>query len=140
MPTHPIYDLLLEGVNDELERKVLLALIKHAGKRISRPDLVFEVQGVYVQQGQLASSSEDRQNREAIEKLQARGYPVLASSGQAGYVLGGDDQELDDYLTELASRRARIDEKISHLRKARKWIPFIRQWIADRPIMQSRLF
>ena len=140
MPTHPIYDLLLEGVGDDLERRVLTALIKHAGKRLSRPGLVFEVHGIYVQQNEINSSAEDRQNREAIERLQRSGYPIIASSGQAGYKLGGDFEELDDYVKELASRKMNLEEKIRYLRQARKWIPFIQQWITDRPLVQERMF
>jgi hypothetical protein len=140
MATHPIFDLLLEGVNDELERKVLSALIKYAGKRLSRPNLVLEVQGIYVKQVNIYSSQEDRRNREAIERLQRKGYPIIASSGQTGYMLGGNEAELDEYVRELASRKMNLEEKIKFLNGSKKWIPFIRQWITHRPIYQEKLF
>ena len=60
MSTHPVYDLLLAQVTDELERKVLSALIEHAGERMTRPQLVFDVFGVTCKQGELNNSPEDR--------------------------------------------------------------------------------
>ncbi len=140
MATHPVFDLLLEGVDDGLERKVLRVLMQDAGRRVSRPMLVMQVFKVFVRPSELASCGKDRQIREAIERLQGLGYPILASSGQAGYMLGGEEQQLDDYLVELVSRKVRIEEKIGHLRVARKWMPFIREWIADRAVVQARLF
>jgi hypothetical protein len=140
MTTHPVYDILLDGITDEMEKKVIRCLINHAGERVTREQMVLEVHGIYVQKNALASSTEDRQNREIIERLQEHHYPIISSSAQAGYILGAEDKELDDYLTELSSRRARLDEKISKLKASRRWLPLIREWIANRPVMQDRLF
>jgi len=128
MTTHPVYDLLLQDVTDELERKVLSALIAHAGEKITRPELVFSVYGVYVQQSSLNASLEDRKIREAIERLQRKEYPILASSGAAGYVLASDDAELDSYLGEIVSRQNTLIEKERALRRSRRWIKFIREY------------
>lgn len=140
MPSHPVYTILLNGVTEELERKVLSELIDKAGKRVTRPDMVFAIFGKYVQQEELGNDTHDRQIRESIERLQARGFPILATSGQAGYMLGTDEKVLDDYLKELGSRRARIDEKMNHLKASRRWIPILREWAANRPVTQERMF
>ena len=140
MTVHPVYDMLLAEITDELERKVLQVLIDHAGTRVTRPQLVFEVFGVYVQQKELASSVEDRKNRECIERLQKRDYPIMASSGQAGYVLAADETVLDAYIAEIGSRIENMKEKQSALHRSRRWIGFIRQWKENRPAKQLDLF
>ena len=140
MPVHPVYTVLLANVTVELERQVLSALIDKAGKRVTRPELIFAVYGTYVQQEELSNNTYDRQIREAIERLQARGFPILATSGQAGYMLGTDEKVLDDYLSELGSRRARIDEKMDNLKASRRWIPMLREWANNRPVTQERMF
>lgn len=140
MTTHPVYDLLLQEVTDELERKVLSALIDHAGEKVTRPELVFAVYAVYVQQGALSSSLEDRKIREAIERLQRREYPILASSGAAGYVLACDDTELDSYIGEIVSRQNTLLEKERALRRSRRWINYIREYKANAPAKQISMF
>lgn len=140
MPTTPVYDLLLQEVTDDLERRVLSALINHAGERVTRPQLVFEVFGVYVQSCELANNTDDRKVREAIERLQRREFPILASSGQAGYILVTDDKELDDYVGEIVSRVNQMQEKANALRKSRKWILFIKAHKANQPAVQASMF
>lgn len=140
MTTHPVYDQLLSEVNDELERKVLKVLMERPGERISRPQLVFEIFGVYVQQSELSSSVEDRKIRKCIERLQKRDYPIMASSGETGYVLAADETVLDAYIAEIGSRILNMQEKQSALRRSRRWIGFIRQWRENRQTVQLDLF
>ena len=140
MNTHPVYDLLLQEVTEDLERKVLSALIERAGEKVTRPELVFAVYGVYVQQYALSSSLEDRKVREAIERLQRREYPILASSGEPGYALAVDDGELDTYVGEIVSRANQMRDKADALRKSRRWIKFIREYKANAPAKQISMF
>lgn len=140
MTTHPVYDLLLAEISDATERKVLEAFLQKPGERISRPDLVFAVFGVYVQQKELSASKEDRKNRECIESLQRKGYPIISSSGEPGYILAADDEETEAYIVELGSRAQMLQEKIKALRDSKKWTPFIRQWREQRQASQARLF
>lgn len=136
----PVYDLLLRDITDDLERKVLSALIEHAGERRTRPQLVFDVFGKYVQSSELANNTDDRKIRECIENLQRREYPILASSGIAGYILVTDDKELDDYVGEIVSRANQMHEKAHALRKSRKWIRSIQEYKANRPAEQISMF
>ena len=128
MTTHPIYDQLLLEITDETERRVFQALADRAGEKVTRPELVFAVFNVYVQQSELGNCTEDRKVRECIERLQRREYPILASSGEAGYVLLADDEELNKYILELASRRDRLVEKIAALMRSRRRINDIRTY------------
>jgi chorismate mutase len=145
MATHPIYDQLVEEITDPLQRKVLDALLEHAGERVTRYALIQAVHGdkayEWAKEHGLANSTADRQNREIIEALQAKEYPIVSSSGAAGYILAADDHETDNYLAELSSRRANLDDKISHVRHAQKWTPFIREWKATRvTVKQLNMF
>lgn len=138
MPTHPIYDMLLTQVSEDLERKVLGVLLDRAGLPVTRPELVQAVFGY--RPTELAGNTDDRKIREAIENLQAHEYPIVASSGAAGYTLSADENALDTYLAEIGSRISTLTSKRESLQKSRRWIAFIRQWRERPPVMQERLF
>jgi hypothetical protein len=143
MATSLVYDQLLSEITDDMERAVMKVLIEHAGERVTRYLLLKEVHGFgayeWAEKHGLANSTADRQNREIIERLQAKDYPIVSSSGQAGYILAADDETTDSYVAELVSRRANLDEKIDHVRKSKRWVKFIREWKANRPAVQTRL-
>jgi len=101
---------------------------------------VFGVFGEYVQNSQLANNANDRRVREAIERLQQREFPILASSGAAGYVLAADDSELDAYLAEIISRQNQLMEKERALRRSRKWIKYINEYKLGAPAKQMSMF
>ena len=128
MTTHPVYEQLLGEITDDLERQVFTVLAERAGEKISRPDLVFAIFRKYDQQAAMGASLEHRKIRRCIEALQRREFPILASSGEAGYVLVADEAELDQYVAELASRKERLAEKIEALYRARRRMPAIRQY------------
>ena len=138
--THPVYELLLKNVTDEFERSVLNVLIEHAGEKVSRPDLVAALFGITVQPGRLANSTEDRRIREAIERLQRSEYPIMASSGSAGYVLATDEADIDSYIGEIVSRQNMLKEKEKALRGSRRWIKFIREYKSYKPAQQLSMF
>jgi hypothetical protein len=132
--------MLLQEVTEDFERQVLAVLIDRAGLKVTRPELIFELFGVVIPQANLASSTEDRRIRQAIENLQRREYPILSSSGQAGYILATDDQDLDVYVGEIVSRVSQLKEKAESLRKSRRWIRFIREYRENKPPAQMSMF
>jgi hypothetical protein len=119
MTTHPVYDQLLSEVTDDLERQVLQVLIERAGTKTSRPDMVFAVFGIYVQASQLADSTEDRKIRECIERLRAT-WPIVSSSGEAGYILEDNEASILEFAKEQESR---ADKNRRNARLAYGWIP-----------------
>lgn len=140
MTHHPVYDLLMHDVTDELERKVIDVLIENIGEKISRPDLIFKIYGNYVQAKELANNQNDRKIREAIKRLQQKSFPILASSGSAGYMLASSDTELDEYLIEIRSRINELAEKEVALRSSRRWIRTFQEYKAFGPLKQVSMF
>jgi len=120
MTTTPVYELLLKDVTDDLERKVLSALINHAGERVTRPQLVFEIFGKYVQSCELANNTDDRKIRECnVQKIVEfdRAYQAL--------VVSGDKDGLCVALTQNISCVARMAEQAALGIEACKAVPFI---------------
>jgi hypothetical protein len=105
---------------------------------VTRPELVQAVFGYHP--SELAGNTDDRKIREAIENLQAHEYPIVASSGAAGYTLSADEKALDTYLAEIGSRIKTLTSKRESLQKSRRWIAFIRQWRERPPVIQQSLF
>lgn len=143
MATTPVYDLLLSEVTDEMEKAVLVALLERAGERVTRYELIEKVHGsearAKAEKHGLANSTEDRQNRECIERLQAAHYPIVSSSGHAGYILAADDETTDAYIAEIGSRIQQMQNKQVALRRSKRWIKFIREYKDSRPLVQGRL-
>lgn len=144
MATHPVYDLLLADITEDMERAVLTKLLEHAGERVNRYELIEAVHGLdaraRAEQHGLANSKEDRQNRECIESLQRKDYPIYSSSGEAGYVLAIDESVADTYISEISSRIKTMEAKQAALKRSKRLIPFIRQYKETRPVIQERLF
>jgi hypothetical protein len=144
MTTTPVYDLLLKDITDETERRLLDVLLDQAGERISRIDLVEAVHGLdarlLAEKVGIGNSTHDRQNREIIERLQGRDYPIVSSSGVGGYTLAADDATTEAYIAEIGSRIEQMQAKCTALRRSRRWIPFIKEWKAGRPAVQVPLF
>jgi hypothetical protein len=140
MTTTPTYDMLLSEITDTLERQVLTLLMDNAGKRLTREHLVYAIFGKIVADGKLANNPDDRKIRECIERLQQRKYPILSSSGRAGYIMAIDDGELDTYVAELETRQRALHEKVKALRESRYWIPFIKAHVTRKPVEQLSMF
>ena len=116
-----IYNQLLSEVTDELERKVLIVLMFHP-EGVSRSRLIEILYGIWVPPAELANNRYDRKIRLAIEALR-KSWPIVSSSGEAGYKLTEDPKEIEDYAAEQASRAARETEKA---RQAHAWPAKIR--------------
>ena len=109
-----VYEQLVSEITDEDERKVFDVLLQADGQRISRVELVKEVFGVVVEPESLANSVEDRKVREIIHRLRERDYPIVSSSGAAGYTMKASAEEMDIYIADQASRKAKIQDNIDH--------------------------
>jgi hypothetical protein len=128
MTTHPVYDALLEEIDDALERQVFEALAEKAGETLTRPALVFKVFGKYVQKTELSNCAEDRKIRECIEHLRDRDYPIHSSSGEAGYTLTTDDEAIDEYIAEQRSRMDNLRRRIEAAYRSKRKAAAIRTW------------
>jgi hypothetical protein len=89
------------------------------GVNITRPELVLQIFGSHVDRFRLANSTQERQIRDAIADLQEQGYPIIASSGAAGYRLAIDDDERLEYIREIQARIAKLEKKVNALRHPR---------------------
>jgi hypothetical protein len=131
--TSPIYDQLLEGVTEELERKVLDILLQsypETSAGITRQQLVLTLFGYWPEN--LATDQNDRIIRKAIEHLRQE-WPIVSSSGGAGYRLSEDADEIKAFAAEQEARAEKIKRDA---RAAFRWLPKAR---AIREMRRSNL-
>lgn len=132
---------VLSKVTEETQKQVLHELIWHMGEAVTRERLVWMIFGVEVVREDLPKDANDRKIREAIHQLRLKGYPIVASSGEAGYALVDDPARIDAYIAEEASRIEEIRAKIDALYRARVMARSLREWRATRePAIQQPLF
>jgi malate/lactate dehydrogenase len=112
MQTTNAYEQLIAEITDEDEKKVFDVLLQADGRRVTRVELAREVYGVVIEPAALANSVEDRKVREIIHRLRKRDYPIVSSSGEAGYTMKASAEEMDTYIADQASRKAKIQENI----------------------------
>lgn len=109
-----VYEQLIAEITDEDEKKVFDLLLNSDGQRISRVALIKEVYGIDVDPASLGLCQEDRKIRNIIRTLRERDYPIVSSSGEAGYTMKASAEEMDIYIADQASRKERIQENIDH--------------------------
>lgn len=117
--TNDVYEQIIAqltgGELSELERKVFDDL-KISPEGLTRLDLIGDIYGYQARYNAivvgLSNSHEDRKIRKAIESLRRRLVPIVSTSSQAGYRLDASPEAIEKMLSELRSRRARIDEQI----------------------------
>ena len=107
-----VYEQLVAEITDADEKKVFDMLLQAEGERVTREELVKEVYGIVVESNALANSVEDRKVREIIRRLRKRDYPIVSSSGAAGYTMKASAEEMDIYIADQASRKAKIQDNI----------------------------
>jgi hypothetical protein len=117
MTTHPIYAELLAEVTDELERDVLHILLISNPKNVTRQQFVMKIFNYFPDD--LENNQDDRKVRAAIEHLR-QDWPIISSSGGAGYRLSEDPTEIQAFAAEQASRAERNRE---NAQRAYRWIP-----------------
>ena len=113
----PGYDEIIEGNDEALQRRVLAILQAAKPQPVTRERLVRMALGC--ERGDRGYSTADRQVRAAVASLLLRGYPVISSSGEAGYHLTDDPEEVKQAIAEVSSRMASLGERLRALRSVR---------------------
>jgi hypothetical protein len=122
-----VYEQLVAEITDEDEKRVFDLLLQADGQRISRVELVKEVFGVVVESEALANSVEDRKVREIIHRLRERDYPIVSSSGAAGYTMKASAEEMDAYIADQASRKEKIQDNIDHAYRSKAKVSLVKE-------------
>ena len=122
-----IYEQLIAEITDEDEKKVFDLLLQADGRRVSRVELVFEVYGVVIAPESLANSVEDRKVRTIIHRLRERDYPIVSTSGAAGYTMKASAEEMDIYIADQASRKEKIQDNIDHAYRSKAKADLVKQ-------------
>jgi len=141
MKPSDFYQNLLAKITKDEERRVFEALSRRLGQTILRSQLILEVFGQAVPAKELASNAWDRRIRKSIERLRAQDFPIISTSGGAGYTLKDDPQAIDAYIAEEQSRISKIQEKIGHLRRSKDQARMLHHWReTNETIVQARMF
>ena len=121
-----VYRHIQETAPAELERRIMEILESarksSPGTNITRPELILQIFGIHTPLGRTVTgktATQDRQIRDAIADLQEQGYPIIASSGAAGYRLAINDQERLEYIREIEARIKKLENKLHALRSPR---------------------
>ena len=122
-----VYEQLLSEITDADERKVFDVLLQADGRRVTRGELVRKVYGVELDPNALANSVEDRKVRKIINLLRERDYPIVSSSGAAGYTMKASAEEMDVYIADLASRKEEIQHDIDHAYRSKAKANLVRE-------------
>ena len=140
MKPSEFYQKLLSELSSDLERKVFEVMSRQMGKRVTREHLITAIFGITMCQD-ISSSAEDRKIRKCIEALRMKGFPIIASSGEAGYTLVDDVEQIDQYIAEESGRVEHLRSKIKMLYAARHTAKHLRIWreSTDVPV-QERMF
>lgn len=135
------YESILDSIDSDLERRVFDALARQIGHVLSRAELIYMVYGEPVEDHEFASNPRDRAIRKCIENLRSRDFPIVSTSGEAGYCLSDDPVKIDQCVAEDRSRIDRMQSKISHLMRSKSMAHDLHQWRqgADLPV-QARMF
>ena len=114
MPKTPKYKKLLAELNagelPEIVRKILDALLK-AQKGLTRRGLVRIVFGEEPDNN-LSNDTRDRKIRKGIEYLRKLGFPIISTSGKAGYRLDTDPENIECMVRELKSRIMHLQQRV----------------------------
>lgn len=128
MQPSEFYQSILDSITDRDERHLFVILSEHVGQPMSRSDLIQEFFGVRVRPEELANNPHDRMIRKIIENLRNRDYPIVSSSGEAGYMLTDDQDAIDACVAEERARVRKIEEKITHMQRSRKLAHDLHLW------------
>lgn len=122
------YQSILDTITDDLERRVFQLLSSRVGSQTSRSFMIFWLFGEEVTDDSLASNPHDRAIRKCIENLRNRDYPIVASSGEAGYCLTDDPEQINACIAEERARVKKIEEKIGHMQRSRQMAHDLHLW------------
>lgn len=111
----PEYEKLLAELNaGELPiivRKILDALLQ-APKGLTRKGLIRIVFGEEPDNN-LSNDTRDRKIRKGIEHLRNLGFPIVSTSGKAGYKLDTDPKNIDEMIREWESRIVHLQHRVN---------------------------
>lgn len=114
MPHTPQYEKLLvelkAGELPIIARKILNAL-SQAPKGLTRKELIRIVFGEEPGSN-LSNDTRDRKIRKGIEYLRNLGFPIVSTSGKAGYGLDTDPENIECMIRELKSRITHLQQRI----------------------------
>ncbi len=106
--------LLVELKTGELPiviRKTLDA-ISQAPKGLTRKGLIRIVFGEEPDHN-LSNDTRDRKIRKGIEYLRNLGFPIVSTSGKAGYKLDTDPKNIDEMIREWESRIIQLQQRVN---------------------------
>ena len=114
------YKQIVDSTPDDLPEKIMDVLTKayqtQPGANVTKQEIIRAVFGEPDFERNRVNSTKDRQVRDVIADLQLEGYPIIASSGKAGYRLAANVSEATQYIAELESRVSQLQGKIRALR------------------------
>ena len=117
----PEYEKLLAELNaGELPiivRKILDALLQ-APKGLTRKGLIRIVFGEEPDNN-LSNDTRDRKIRKGIEHLRNLGFPIVSTSGKAGYKLDTDPKNIDEMIREWESRIVHLQHRVNAAQRCR---------------------
>lgn len=117
----PEYEKLLAELNaGELPiivRKILDALLQ-APKGLTRKGLIRIVFGEEPDTN-LSNDTRDRKIRKGIEHLRNLGFPIVSTSGKAGYKLDTDPKNIDEMIWEWESRIVHLQHRVNAAQRYR---------------------
>ncbi|MEL7656095.1 MAG: hypothetical protein AAGU75_09320 [Bacillota bacterium] len=105
---------MIRFTSDEFNKKVLSIILSEnptPEKRLTKEIIAVRIYGYY-------NPSVDRNIRDSIKELRDEGYPIISTSGKAGYYY--DENSIDAIIADYTSRIAQMSKTINALRKGRK--------------------
>lgn len=116
MSTTQVYDQMVATMPEDLPKRIMQVLTtaykESPGSNVTKQDIIKQAFPLPIRR----PATEDRQLRDTIADLQLAGYPIVASSGKAGYRLAVDSEDAAEYISELESRKEQLQNKIDALR------------------------
>lgn len=121
MPHTPEYEKLLvelkAGELPVIARKIL-DVLSQAPKGLTRRGLIRIVFGEEPGSN-LSNDTRDRKVRKGIEYLRNLGFPIVSTSGKAGYKLDTDPKNIEDMIREWESRIVHLQHRVNAVRHYR---------------------
>jgi hypothetical protein len=115
----PVYEKVLaelEAEGRELARKLYFTLQDHP-EGVTRAQLVYLLFG-RAAKANLGNDTADRKIRATIAAMRSRLIPIVSTSGDAGYKLDDSPEARHAMLSEMVSRRDRMNEQIEAASKS----------------------
>lgn len=126
MQPSDVYELLVAEIADEDKRKVFDLLLNAGGSHVTREELSVEVYGEF-------TPINDRKVRKVIQWLRELDYPIVSSSGAAGYTMQSSPKEMESYIAQMRSRIEVLQSNIDHAYRSQRVAELVRTWRESNP-------